>query len=79
MSNGDGTQKAMTSSEAPPPLQRAILQDAHGAASYLEQIGDDAISITRAYHAECQRLAKEFRRATEAMLTRLVGEDKSDA
>jgi len=33
MSNGDGTQKAMTSSEAPPPLQRAILQDAHGAAS----------------------------------------------
>jgi len=24
-------------------------------------------------------LAKEFRRATEAMLTRLVGEDKSDA
>jgi hypothetical protein len=58
------------------PQAQAIREHAIAAADYIEQVGADADAIARLYQAECQKLAEEFRRATDVLLTRLLGPRK---
>jgi hypothetical protein len=57
----------------PSPQAQAIQVHARAAADYIEQVGEDADAIGRLYRAECQKLAADFRQATEALMNRLIG------
>ena len=53
-----------------------VYTDARNAASLMEQIADEADQAARLYRSECQRLAEEYRRVTDAFLVRLIGPRK---
>jgi hypothetical protein len=59
-----------------PGQRTAVYNDARNAASLLEQIGDEVDEAARLYRSECQRLAEEYRRLTDAFLVRLIGPRK---
>jgi len=53
-----------------------IYHDARNAATLLEQVADEADQAARLYRSECQRLAEEYRRLTDAFLVRMIGPRK---
>ena len=63
------------------PMQEAgqranIYHMARQAADFLDQIGGDIDDAARVYRSECQRLAEEYRRITDAFVMRLIGPRK---
>jgi len=62
------TAKAGNGQEAPD-----VFHEARSLAQAIEQTAEDADHVARLYRQECQRIADEYRRITEAFLVRLIG------
>jgi len=50
-----------------------VYHEARGIAAAIEHTAEDADAVARLYRQECQRLADEYRRITDAFIVRLIG------